>query len=360
MRLKLTATQCAKARPGAKDKWLNDGNGLYLRVRASGGKVWIIRRKVAGKTQIITLGEYSDHLGLQEARERAGSRKAGVQTVADLADKYLREIVDRTHKRPELPRGYFDRVLPEIGKWRVRDVERNDVVDVIQGYKKRGARTADSLRSTLHGMFDYGLELGWIDHNPLRDVTRRVTGYEAVHRDRVLNDAEIRTLWAESSPSARMMRFLLLTGLRISEARKGHQDGERWIVPAAISKNGKAHWVHLTDQAKAQLPLPATTATNVQAWVRRWCERKNINPAFTPHDMRRTAATRMQDDRLGAEKVQPFVVERVLNHALTGLMAVYNHAEYEADRIDAAKKLERVILAVVAEGKPKAKRRAKA
>jgi hypothetical protein len=52
-------------------------------------------------------------------------------------------------------------------------------------------------------------------------------------------------------------------------------------------------------------------------------------------------------------------LERVLNHTLEGVMAVYNHAEYEVDRIDAAKKLERVILEVVAEGKPKSKRRAK-
>jgi len=162
------------------------------------------------------------------------------------------------------------------------------------------------------------------------------------------------------SANARVLRFLMLTGLRISEAQKGHQDGDRWIVPAAISKNKKPHWVHLTAQAKAQLPLPATTPTNVQGWTRRWCERKEITPAFTPHDCRRTAATRMQDDRLGADKVQPFIVERVLNHTLEGVMAVYNHAEYEGDRIDAAEKLEQAIIAVIAEGRPKDKRRGKA
>ncbi|MBK6278477.1 MAG: integrase family protein [Gammaproteobacteria bacterium] len=282
MRLRLTATQCAKARPGAKYKWDNDGNGLYLRVRATGGKTWIIRRKVAGKTTITTLGEYSNTLGLQEARERVGSRKAGAQTFADLADKYLAEVVEPKHRRPEIPRGYLDRVMPEVGKKQVRDITRADLVAVIQNYKKRGVRAADSLRSTLREMFAFGLELVWIDHNPLADVCRRVTGDEPVHRTRVLTDDELRLLWAEPSPSAAMLRFLLLTGLRISEAQKGHQDGDRWIVPAAISKNKKPHWVHLTAQAKAQLPLPATTPTNVQGWTRRWCERKEITPAFTP------------------------------------------------------------------------------
>lgn len=359
MRLRLTATQCAKARPGAKDRWLNDGNGLYLRVRSTGGKVWIIRRKVAGKTTITTLGEYSDKLGLQEAREKAGTRKPGAQTFADLADKYLAEVVEPKHRRPQYPRGYLDRVMPEIGKKQVRDITRGELVTVIQNYKERGVRAADALRSTLREMFAFGLELGWIDHNPLLDVTRRVTGYEAVHRKRTLDDREIRLLWAEEHHNAKLLRFLMLTGLRIAEAQKGHQDGDRWIVPASISKNKRAHWVHLPDQAKAQLPLPVSSPTNIQSWTKRWCERSEIVHPFTPHDLRRTAATRMQDDRLGADKVAPFVVERVLNHTLAGVMAVYNQAEYEADRIDAAKKLERVILEVVAEGKPKGKRRAK-
>jgi len=353
MRLRLTATQCAKARPGAKDKWLNDGNGLYLRVRATGGKAWIIRRKVGGKTTITTLGEYDhDQRGLTWARERAGNRGAGAHTFADLADKYLSEIVDREHRRPYLVRGYLDRVAPRIGKRKVRDITRSELVELIQSYQQRGERAADQLRSNLRAMFAYGVMLGWIDSNPLHEVTRSVTGYKPVPRARTLTDAEIRLLWREEHYNARLLRFLMLTGLRISEAQKGHQDGDRWIVPAALSKNAKAHWVHLPVQAQAQLPLPKSTATNIQAWLRRWCERHKIDPAFTPHDLRRTAATRMQDERLGADKVSPFIVERVLNHTLEGVMAVYNHAEYESERIDAANKLERVILAVVAEVAP--------
>lgn len=361
MRLKLTATQCSKAKPGAKDRWLNDGNGLYLRVRSTGGKTWIIRGKVAGKTQIITLGDYDPEVrGLTWAREKAGSRVSGAQTVGDLMDKYLAEVVvggKRPHRRPHFVEGYFRRVRPAIGKRKVQDVETSELVELIQRYAtQRGVRAADQLRGHLRSMLGYGVELGWIGRNPLQDVSRRVSGYEARHRTRVLDDTEIRKLWSEASPSARVLRFLLLTGLRIGEAQQGHQDGDRWIVPASISKNKKPHWVYLPDQAKAQLPLPACSPTNVQAWLRRWCERQEIVPAFTPHDTRRTAATRMQDERLGADKVPVFIVERVLNHTLEGVMAVYNRAEYVDERIDAAKKLERVVLAVVAEGKRRAKK----
>jgi len=45
--------------------------------------------------------------------------------------------------------------------------------------------------------------------------------------------------------------------------------------------------------------------------------------------------------------LQPFIVERILNHTMEGVMAVYNRAEYEQERIEAAETLERVMTEVV-------------
>lgn len=345
---KLNEAKVRTIKPAERDLWLNDGAGLYLRVRTSGSKMWIIRRKRHGQTQIITLDSYPA-LSLKEARLKAAEYqlKPGVsnKTVAELVTKYLDEIALRTLKRPELTTGYMDRaVLPAIGHRKVRDITRAELVAIVQSYAKRGARTADQLRSNLRKLFAYGVELGYIDANPMNDVTRRVAGYTPAPRDRVLTDNEIRLLWNEPHDNARLLRFLLLTGLRIGEAQKGQQDGDKWRVPATVSKNGRAHWVYLTDAAEAQLPFPASTATNIQAWLRRWCDRNGIDPRFTPHDLRRTAATRMND-----AGVEPFIAERVLNHTLEGVMAVYNRAEYERERIEAAKVLEQAILEVINE-----------
>jgi len=343
---KLTEATVRTAKPGNADRWLNDGQGLYLRVRRGGSKVWVIRRKQFDKTQIITLGKYPA-IKLKQARLHAAEyqlkKDVSNHTVADLVEKYMDEVALRTFKRPEFTQGYMDRaVLPAIGHRKVRDISRAELVKLIQAYSKRGARTADQLRSNLRKLFSYAAELGYIDTNPMTDVSRRVSGYDPAPRDRVLSDDEICKLWREPSKNARVLRFQLLTGLRIGEARQGHQDGDRWIVSEDISKNGRAHWVHLTDTAKAQLPLPRCTPTNVQAWLRGWCGRQSIDPRFTPHDCRRTAATRMADN-----DIEPFIVERVLNHTLEGVMAIYNRAEYEKERIAAAEKLERVLLAVV-------------
>ncbi|MDX1701990.1 MAG: hypothetical protein R3250_15290, partial [Melioribacteraceae bacterium] len=61
-----------------------------------------------------------------------------------------------------------------------------------------------------------------------------------------------------------------------------------------------------------------------------------------PHDLRRTCATKMADNG-----IEPFIVERVLNHKLEGVMAVYNRAEYERERINASLLIEKVILELV-------------
>lgn len=63
-------------------------------------------------------------------------------------------------------------------------------------------------------------------------------------RDRVLTDNENRLLWNETNGTVRLLRFLLLAELRISEARKGQQNGDKRGVPADVSRNGRQHRVY--------------------------------------------------------------------------------------------------------------------
>jgi len=106
------------------------------------------------------------------------------------------------------------------------------------------------------------------------------------------------------------------------------------------SKNGKAHWVYLTKLAKKQLPLPECTQTNIQAWLRR--KLGDMPNRWTAHDARRSYATRLND-----AGVAPHVVEKCLNHSLEGTLKTYNRAEYESERIEAAKTMEMLVLKVI-------------
>lgn len=337
---KLSETTIKSMKWEGKDRTIGDGNGLYLLLRQF-SKTWIIRKRRKGKNTITKVGKWPT-TSVRKARAIAAQKildddPANVK-VSTLVEKYLTEIVEKDHKRPEFTIGYMNRaVLPELENRKVQDVSRAELVNLVQDYTKNGARTADQLRSTLKALFGYAVELGYREDNPMLGVTRRVSNYKPVPRDRVLSDDEICQLWSWEHQNAALLRFLLLTGLRISEAQLGHQDGDYWIVPEKYSKNGKSHWVYLTDLAKDQLPFPKRRVTNtaVQSWLRYNLDKLGVSPRYTPHDLRRTAATRMADSG-----VEPFIVERVLNHTLEGVMAVYNKAEYRQERIGAAMTLE--------------------
>jgi integrase len=340
----MNETKATDARWEGKDRTISAGDRLYLLVRKR-SKTWIIRRQGKTGTTVRTLGKFPEMsakqaraLAIEDALRRSPSQK----TVEALAEEFYVEVALKEYRRPEFIRGYLDRaIVPRLGSRRVAELTPLDIAAVIQGYRARGPRSADQLRSILRAILTYAVEIGIRPDNPVEHLTRRVAGYRPEPRARVLTDDEIRRLWRVEHPNARLLRFLLLTALRISEAQKGERDGDRWRVSAQISKNGKSHWVYLTPSALVQLPLPVCTPTNIQAWLRRWCENQGIEPRFTPHDLRRTAATRMAD-----AGVPVFAVERVLNHTLDGVMAVYNHAEYIDERTEAAVVLERAILGV--------------
>jgi integrase len=341
----LTDTEVRRTKPGKNDKWLADGNGLYVRITPGGARSWWFRQSRKGRRlqdKIGTLDEYT----LVEARLKAAElavKRLGSRSVSDLVDRWFKDCIQPDYRRPHHVEGYLRRaVTPILGEVPLRKVAREDVVDMLAEYRKRGTVGANNLRRIVRQMFAYGVELGWIDTNPADGISARVCGPESAPGERVLNDSEIRQVWDIEGPHRDLLRLLLLTGLRISEAQRAtwaHLDGERLHIPAEHSKNARAHWVHLPALAfevigkrgkASELILREVSVTAAQSWVKRYCAREGMQP-WTPHDLRRTYAT-----RINGLKIAPHVAERCLNHTLQGVMAVYNRAEYDGERIEAA------------------------
>ena len=342
----LTDTAIKAIKPTSKDQWICDGNGLYLRVRKTGGKSWVIRRKRQGHTRIITLGKYPK-LRLKAARLKAaelGSENTWSKlTLGALLDEWFEDQISPRYKRPRQIRLYLNRVSPELKGMKIRDITRADTRIFLKQYSnERGPVGANRLLAILKQAFKYAVEAGYIAASPIAGLSRRLVGGEEKPRDRVLTDDEIRLLWCTNAQHTSLLRFLLLTGQRIGETQLATWediDGERWLIPAQNTKNAREHWVALPRQAQELLKgldrdrrtiFGRATTTGVQAWLRRWADREEITPRFTPHDLRRTFATRLNE--LG---VAPHVVERILNHTLQGVMKVYNQAEYADERAEA-------------------------
>lgn len=320
-----------------------DTNGLYLRLRKGKGgitRAWQFRRREGGKLSIAAIGTYPK-MSLKEARLRAAElaarRDLACPTVTEAAEQWLAERVNTTHRRAFLVEGYIRRaVLPALGSHRLRDVMPSEIGKMVRDYrdeagkasraKTSGRSAARALLAACKGLFAYAVANGWIDLSPAEQLTAAIVGPSDGSRDRVLTDDEIRFLMQTEALAGAPLRFLLATGLRISEAYEGSRDGQYWVVPAEASKNGKEHRVWLSSLALAQLDhFPWSFRLQ---WLQTWARENGTG--WTCHDLRRTFATRNND--MG---VAPHIVEKMLNHSLPGLMATYNRATYDGERGEA-------------------------
>jgi integrase len=204
-----------------------------------------------------------------------------------------------------------------------------------------------------------------------------------VQRERVLDDAEVGEVWraagALPSPHGPLVRFLLLTLARREEAGSmtwGElaPDLSTWAQPAARTKNGRAHLVHLSAPAKAILReqlgakpkcdiprLPSADRLvfgikgsqtippqpiSSQSWMKRTMEKAIATerakaaeqtgtkpepmPDWVFHDFRRAGVT-----WLAGAGFPPHVADRLLNHVqgtIRGVAAIYQRNEFLAER----------------------------
>lgn len=169
----------------------------------------------------------------------------------------------------------------------------------------------------------------------------------------MLSDGELRAIWNECDDDdyGAILKLLLLTGQRADEIAALRWDevhDEQIVLPSERTKNKRSHVVPLSDPAKAILaafkPSDRTHVfgrfdTGFQGWhvAKRALNARLVDKPplahWTPHDLRRTAATRMAE--LG---VPPHIIEAVLNHVSGhkgGVAGIYNRASYDKEKREA-------------------------
>ena len=372
----LTDTALKSLKPRDKVYTVADDRGLYVEVFPSGGVVWRYRYRLNGKLEKLTLGKYPAltlknarkkrdeasqevAMGKSPASEKQLAKVAAAEStpVAEFAERFLREVVEKDRKDAKMPRRYLDKdILPKIGAKTVREVTTEDVRSIIWAKKDQGFdAAAGGIRGILKRLFDYAMTCGLVSMNPVLALPMRHV-HKAKARDRALAPDEIRTFLRAAYESNIRRQFklglhlILLTMVRKSElllARWEHVDLEaaEWGIPAEHSKTGKPHVVYLSRQAidgfkelqalagGSEFVLPGRSS------LRRPFSQSAMNdalkvamkgqdiPAFTIHDMRRTASTLLHENGWASD-----VVEKALNHTIAGVRGVYNKAEYADQR----------------------------
>jgi integrase len=207
-------------------------------------------------------------------------------------------------------------------------------------------------RTVAYGRAAYGwaIKRRKLSANPFAGLPE-VAG-SAPTRERVLTDAELAAIWraaaATKGPFAPLVQLLMLTlgrrdevaGLRWTEISP---DLAIWTLPAARSKNAKAHIIHLSPLAQAILrsipriegqdfvfSVTGTTAVSGFSKAKSAIDTASKVTSWRFHDFRRTGVT-----WLAGAGFPPHVADRLLNHvggSITGVARVYQRNEFLSER----------------------------
>jgi integrase len=373
MKAKLTDTGVRSYQPRADQYSIGDAAcpGLCIRITPKGIKTFAFayRNKGTGKVTWLTLGRYPD-VPLAQARELANdARKTAALGGTPLTPKVQRvEAQKKTKTYGEVVQLYFDaklttlrtghkarRALQRIGRvygWNERPVASitdDDAAAVLHDIAdRRGKKSmANQTKHIAHAMFKWAKQPGrkFVAVNPFADLP--APGGAIVKRDRFLSAAEIRQVWRAldeperyevSQDAATALRLILMTaarpgmvggmtGAELRDLRGPSEHGPHWSLPAERMKAGSAFITPLSGLA-LELLCPHLKADpdalvfdpgrdDLQKAARRIVAGLGME-RWTPHDLRRTAATVL--DRAGYSLEQ---IGALLAHTRKGVTAVY-------------------------------------
>lgn len=277
---KLTIKNVENSGPGRHA----DGDGLYLLVKPTGTKSWLLRVQVDGKRRDFGLGS-ADIVSLKEARLKADEmRKVAKSGLDPIEEREKAKRVVPTFKvcaiechtsmkggwRNEKHRAQWLSTLtayafPELGAKRVDQIESQQIVKALAPIWLTKPETASRVRQRIAAVLDYAHSQGFrsteaptrsvgkgLPKQPRKDKHLEAMPYEDVP------DFMATLREASETVGRKALMFTILAAGRSGEIR-GAKWGEinegrkLWTVPAERMKPGKDHTVPLTEQMLAIL-----------------------------------------------------------------------------------------------------------
>lgn len=376
----------------------SDGGGLTFTVSGQGTAAWVLRYRFATKARELTLGRYPDisladarklamlkraeiQKGLDVAREKQKTfqQAAGAMSFRQLADDYDKKVLpNMATSTVKQRRCYIKKHLnPALGLMPAREVGPADLVRMIERIGLKSRTVAEAVLTAASEIFKHGMKRHVVTSNPCATISATaIVGKAPATRERIqLTLAELRQLLPALGSLGRQneltVRILLATCVRINElARARWSDVDlnkgEWTIPDHNSKTKRGFVVPLvpdvigwfrelaTLACGSEFVLPARQQRRrsvqgrdtyfeqraVNAVLTRLCTRLGDKcRAFTPHDLRSTARS-----HLAALGVNIIVAERCLNHALGGLIGVYDKHDYLIERRSALESWTKLLL----------------
>lgn len=338
------------------------------------------RRERAGADTVASLVEQFVHRRLRaerwdgeagqwvrDSRANIKARKRPIEAAALLG--YVDPAIGAPKKR-KAKRKTVATLISELGTVRAREVTRRQLIAFLDSIVARGAPVvANRVHALLVQMFTWAAAKDLIPASPMAGVER--PGGDERPRRRVMTAQELKQFWSKletadmAEPTRLALRLLLVTAQRRGEltfAKWSHFDLEAktWTIPVELLKTSHSrratpepHIVPLSSLALELLgKLKALTAEGTYVLPAHADKKKNRSYServlsravrtnaehfgiehFTPHDLRRTAASFMT--KIGVPRLH---VEKVLNHATGDIAEVYDRHDYLPEKRAALEK----------------------
>jgi integrase len=345
--------------------------GYQYTDKATGARRWMgigLHGNVSVETARELAKKYAGQVAGRE--DPAAELKVQVARSTNTVDYVLDQFIeDHANKRSvkAMTQCLARYVRPAFGKTVIYDLERGQVMRLVDGLAKKYPRMAHVTLAHLRAAFNW-----W----QLRDeqfktpIVRGMVKDKAVRRARVLSAVELADVWQaldeiehvpETFPA--FVKVLFLTACRrceVSNMHSGELDGDKWTIPAERYKTGIAHDVPLIPAIKKLLPKtfgfvfgcasphhnqaagvkplsgfgkPKDELDRTIARIRRREGRADM-PAWTFHDLRRTARTMLSEIGIDRE-----TAEACLGHSKGGIVETYDQYKRLAEKTAALEKL---------------------
>jgi integrase len=319
-----------------------DGKGLYLHIRTSGSRQWLLRTTVQRKRVDIGLGSLN-FVSLAEAREEAmrllKQVKAGLDPLAErkrdrtvptfseaaltVWEQNLPTWKNKKHAKQWLST-LKEFATPKIGEKKIRDVTTAHILEVLTPIWTEKPETARRVRQRLRVVFDWAKASGFYSgDNPVDGVKMALPKQNKQPKHHTaLPWHDLPDFMADLSKrtglSARALTFLILTVGRSGEVRGAEWpeiDGTDWIIPAERMKMKRDHRVPLSKAAQAvvadmrghsdRLIFPSTnnTAKPLSDMVFKALFKRMGYDTITAHGFRSTFRDWVADNDMAAREV---------------------------------------------------------
>ena len=297
---KVTDTQVRSLEPRERVYEQGFGEGLYCRVHPTGRKVFRYRYQIAGKTRILTLGDYGRGAGartladlLRKHTESRGVVAAGQDpalirdevrletvnrrldfearvTLKQLCETFAKQYRGRNGQAARRTLSEYHRRIDRtiIPLWGEFPADALPVDKMITDMKGMAPVEANRLFTTIGVILNWCRRNGFDTPNPFagRDkpggvekAKSRALDFDPTTNAVIKNGTEIRTFWNATESLTEdlrdALRLILLTGQRPGEVlgmRADHIVEGCWRIPSELTKNKKSiHVVPLVGLAKS-------------------------------------------------------------------------------------------------------------